>query len=109
MEIGAALKGNNFFLIKLKFNNRWNTCKTSAAKGIITKKKAENHVRLIAYLIVWGQKIEINKSMIIIMLNLTEDDLASLEKIDKERRQHAEAPKNFRKRKTYNDREYKEK
>ena len=47
--------------------------------------------------------------MIIIMLNLTEDDLASLEKIDKERRQHAEAPKNFRKRKTYNDREYKEK
>jgi hypothetical protein len=43
------------------------------------------------------------------MINLTEDEIAFLEKMDKEKRQHAEAQKNYRIRKTQNDPEYREK
>ena len=40
---------------------------------------------------------------------LTEDEIAFLEKIDKERKQHAEAQKNYRNRKAQDDPQYKEK
>ena len=43
------------------------------------------------------------------MINLTEDELAFLERMDKEKKQHAEAQKNYRIRKTQNDPEYREK
>ena len=43
------------------------------------------------------------------MINLTEDEIAFLEKIDKERKQHAEAQKKYRYRKAQEDPEYKQK
>lgn len=43
------------------------------------------------------------------MINLTEDEIAFLEKIDKERRQHAEAQNKYRYRKSQEDPQYKEK
>ncbi len=39
----------------------------------------------------------------------TEDEITFLEKIDKERKQYAEAQKKYRNRKAQNDPEYKEK
>jgi len=43
------------------------------------------------------------------MINLTEDEITFLEKIDKERKQHAEAQKIYRNRKAQDDPQYKEK
>ena len=43
------------------------------------------------------------------MIKLTEDEIAFLEKIDKERKQHAEAQKKYRNRKAQDDPQYKEK
>ena len=43
------------------------------------------------------------------MINLTEDEIAFLDKIEKERRQHAEAQKKYRNRKAQDDPQYKEK
>ena len=43
------------------------------------------------------------------MINLTEDEIAFIEKIDKERRQHAEAQKKYRNRKAQDDPQYREK
>jgi hypothetical protein len=43
------------------------------------------------------------------MIKLTEDEITFLEKIDKERKQHAEAQKKYRNRKAQNDPEYKAK
>lgn len=43
------------------------------------------------------------------MINLTEDEIAFLEKIDKERKQHAEAQKKYRNRKAHEDPEYRQK
>lgn len=43
------------------------------------------------------------------MINLTVDEIAFLDKIDKERKQHAEAQKKYRNRKAHEDPQYKEK
>ena len=43
------------------------------------------------------------------MINLTEDEIAFLDKIEKERRQHAEAQKKYRNRKAQDDPQYREK
>ena len=43
------------------------------------------------------------------MIKLTEDEITFLEKIDKERKQHAEAQKKYRNRKAQNDPEYRAK
>ena len=43
------------------------------------------------------------------MINLSVDEIAFLEKIDKERKQHAEAQKKYRNRKAQEDPEYKKK
>jgi len=43
------------------------------------------------------------------MINLSVDEIAFLEKIDKERKQHAEAQKKYRNRKAHEDPQYKEK
>ncbi len=43
------------------------------------------------------------------MIKLTEDEITFLEKIDRERKQHAEAQKTYRNRKAQNDPEYRAK
>ena len=43
------------------------------------------------------------------MINLSVDEIAFLEKIDKERKQHAEAQKKYRNKKAQEDPEYKKK
>ena len=48
-------------------------------------------------------------NIIIINDNSTEDETAFVEKIDKERRQHAEAQKEYRNRKAQDDPQYREK